>query len=85
MGYSYFQLAVDQLPRRPDHRQPLADRVGQDDLLQLQQFDHLCLRARQRDQTHPGFNIKILNDENEELELGETGRVCCRLPMSPSF
>ncbi len=33
----------------------------------------------------PGFNIKIFNDENEELKQGETGRVCCKLPMPPSF
>ena len=33
----------------------------------------------------PGFIIRIFNDENEELKQGETGRVCCRLPMPPSF
>lgn len=33
----------------------------------------------------PGFAIKIMDNENKEVETGQMGRICIRLPMPPSF
>merc|ERR1712228_342090 len=33
----------------------------------------------------PGFNLKILNDKNEECAPNELGKVSIKLPMPPAF
>ncbi|CAD8200316.1 unnamed protein product [Paramecium pentaurelia] len=33
----------------------------------------------------PGFVIKIMDNDNKEVETGQMGRICIRLPMPPSF
>ena len=33
----------------------------------------------------PGFNVKILDDEDNELPQGCLGRICIELPMPPAF
>ena len=33
----------------------------------------------------PGFDIKILDNENKILEKKALGKVCIKLPMPPSF
>ena len=34
----------------------------------------------------PGFNIQILNEQNEEIkESNSLGRVCVKQPLPPSF
>lgn len=33
----------------------------------------------------PGFNVKILDEDNNEVDQGKTGRICIELPMPPAF
>ena len=33
----------------------------------------------------PGYDVKIFNEENEEVKNGELGKVVIKLPMPPSF